>query len=168
MKKIILLSALYPAIVSAFCFEEAGQRYNVDPLLLKAIAMQESFLNPNAININKNKKGEIVSRDYGLMQINSTWFDDLSDFNVNESTVMAPCFNVNLGAWVLSSNFSTHGFNWNSVGAYNAGFKKSKQIYRDDYISKIKKHYQELQQEYNLSPHRRVPLIRRYSDIHAP
>lgn len=135
----------------AFCFEEAGQRYNVDPLLLEAIAKQESSLNADSVNVNYNQYGEEVSRDYGLMQINSNWFNDLAEFNVNKSTVMSPCFNVNLGAWVLSSNFSTHGYNWNSIGAYNAGFKKSKQKARNVYIEKIKEKYQKLKHINNKS-----------------
>ncbi|POC20236.1 lytic transglycosylase domain-containing protein, partial [Vibrio vulnificus] len=87
--------------------------------LLEAIAKVESSLNPSAYNENKNSAGKVVSRDFGLMQINSSWFEKLSDFNVNEHNVYEPCFNVSLGAWVLSSNFASHGYNWNSVGAYN-------------------------------------------------
>lgn len=151
MKKYLTLLLVFPSVASAFCFDEAGQRYNVDPDLLKAIAMQESSLNPNATNINRNQYGEIVSRDYGLMQINSEWFPRLAKFEVNELTVMEPCFNVNLGAWVLSSNFSTHGYNWNSVGAYNAGFKESSQAARDRYIIEIKNNYQEIKASNNQS-----------------
>ena len=62
---------------------------------------------------------------------------------------MEPCFNVHLGAWVLASNFSTHGTNWNSVGAYNAGFKASKQKLRDEYVTKIKQHYLKIKSSKN-------------------
>lgn len=132
---------IFPSFVNAFCFDEAGQYYNVDPKLLKAIAMVESSLNPHAYNENLNDRGDVVSRDYGLMQINSSWFNRLDQFDVNEQTVYEPCFNVFLGAWVLSSNFSTHGYNWNSVGAYNAGFSKSKEQARQVYIRKVKRYY---------------------------
>ncbi len=138
MKYSLYILLIIPSLSHAFCFEEAAAFYGVDPVLLKSIAMVESSLKPNAFNENKNKSGIVVSRDFGLMQINSQWFSKLSEFNVNEKNVYEPCFNVSLGAWVLSSNFATHGFNWNSVGAYNAGFLPSKQKARDEYITKVK------------------------------
>ncbi|CAK2097621.1 lytic transglycosylase domain-containing protein [Vibrio splendidus] len=132
---------LIPFQASAFCFDEAGYHYNVSPNLLRAIARVESNLNPNAINENKNNRGEVVSRDYGLMQINSSWFKKLSDFNVNDQNIYEPCFNVSLGVWVLSSNFSSHGYNWNSIGAYNAGFSKRTETARKIYIQKVQSVY---------------------------
>ncbi len=83
----------------------------------------------------------MVSRDYGLMQINSSWFNKLSDFNVNDQNIYEPCFNVSLGAWVLSSNFASHGYNWNSIGAYNVGFSKRTETARKIYIKKVQKVY---------------------------
>lgn len=38
------------------CFAAAGARYQIEPLLLKAISAGESSLRPGAININKDKK----------------------------------------------------------------------------------------------------------------
>ncbi len=38
MKKSCLLLLIFPSAVSAFCFEEAGEHYNVSPDLLRAIA----------------------------------------------------------------------------------------------------------------------------------
>jgi len=57
---------------SAFCFEEAAEKYDLSADLLKAIARVESGFKPDAVN--KNKDG---SYDYGLMQINSRWYDIL-------------------------------------------------------------------------------------------
>lgn len=132
---------LFPSLGFGYCFEEAGLHYNVSPDLLRAIAQVESNFNPKAYNENKNAQGEIVSRDFGLMQINSTWFDRLSEFNVNEQNIYEPCFNVSLGAWVLSANFASHGYNWNSIGAYNAGFSKRTENARQIYIQKVQKVY---------------------------
>ena len=140
-KPLLYLSLLSPCFSWAFCFDEAGRYYNVDPLLLKSIATVESSLNPNAYNENKNKSGQVVSRDFGLMQINSHWFSKLSDFNINETNIYEPCFNVHLGAWILSSNFASHGYNWNSVGAYNAGFSKRTESARKIYIQKVQSVY---------------------------
>ncbi|MFA0719457.1 lytic transglycosylase domain-containing protein [Vibrio splendidus] len=141
MKKLILFFSVFPSVVYSFCFDEAGKHYNVDPDLLRSIAQVESSLDPNAYNENKNKKGQVTSRDFGLMQINSSWFPRLAEFNVNETNVYEPCFNVSLGAWVLSSNFASHGYNWNSVGAYNAGFLKRTESARKIYIKKVQKVY---------------------------
>ncbi|NOI41087.1 lytic transglycosylase domain-containing protein [Vibrio sp. 070316B] len=144
MRSLFYLSLLFPCFSKAFCFDEAGRYYNVEPRLLKSIATVESSLNPNAYNENKNKSGHVVSRDFGLMQINSHWFDKLSDFNINETNIYEPCFNVYLGAWVLSSNFASHGYNWNSVGAYNAGFHERTENARKIYIQKVQSVYYEL------------------------
>ncbi|MEZ9187511.1 lytic transglycosylase domain-containing protein [Vibrio splendidus] len=141
MKKSILLLSVFPSVGYSFCFDEAGQHYNVAPALLRAIAQVESSLDPNAYNENKNKKGQVTSRDFGLMKINSIWFPRLAEFNVNKANIYEPCFNVSLGAWVLSSNFASHGYYWNSVGAYNAGFSKRTENTRKIYIQKVQSVY---------------------------
>lgn len=66
---LLALSLGLTAQAHAWCFAEAGQRYHIDPLLLKAIAIKETNLNPKAIGKNRDKKGNVTSRDYGLMQI---------------------------------------------------------------------------------------------------
>ncbi|WP_390241732.1 lytic transglycosylase domain-containing protein [Vibrio sp. R78045] len=141
MKKLSLLLFLFPNVAHSFCFDEAGEHYNVDPKLLRSIAQVESSLDPDAYNENKNQHGKTVSRDFGLMQINSTWFGKLSEFNVTEYNIYEPCFNVSLGAWVLASNFASHGYNWNSVGAYNAGFSNRTENARKIYIQKVQTVY---------------------------
>ncbi|GBL02322.1 twitching motility protein PilT [Vibrio harveyi] len=141
MKFKMIFVFLVPFQTSAFCFDEAGQYYNVSPDLLRAISQVESSLDPAAYNENKNAAGKITSRDFGLMQINSIWFSKLADLNVNEKNVYEPCFNVSLGAWVLSTNFATHGYNWNSIGAYNAGFSKRTENARKIYIQKVQSVY---------------------------
>ncbi|HEX8826534.1 MAG TPA: lytic transglycosylase domain-containing protein, partial [Xanthobacteraceae bacterium] len=54
------------ACAHADCFDEAAKYQKVNPLILRAIAWNESHNKPDAIN--KNANG---STDYGLMQINS-------------------------------------------------------------------------------------------------
>ncbi|AQS38990.1 transglycosylase family protein [Shewanella psychrophila] len=139
MKKLIVLTALTSLNAHAFCFDEAGIYYHVNPKLLSAIAKVESDYQSHAININRNSKGKTISTDYGLMQINSHWFSRLSPFGVNKDNLLSDaCYNVHIGAWVQSQNFSTHGYNWNSVGAYNAGFSAKTLTRRLTYIRKIK------------------------------
>lgn len=144
MKHAGYLLYVLPSAASAFCFEQAGAHYNVSPSLLRAVAQVESGLNAHAYRENTNALGQVTSRDYGLMQINSSWFDTLSAFNIDESSVFEPCFNVSLGAWILASNFASHGYNWNSVGAYNAGFSMQNETARQQYISKVQSVYYSL------------------------
>ncbi len=121
--------------VNAFCFNEAGEKYNISPLLLAAMAYTESSFNSKAINsANTNK-----SVDYGLMQINTFWLPHLKKMNISkEDLIDDACLNVHVGAWVLAQNFKQNGENWQSVGAYNAGFRIKAQSARDRYISMVK------------------------------
>lgn len=137
MKKILLIMIFSVAVfsrgASAFCFESAGQRYGVDPLLLIAIAQAESSLNPKAINKNKNK-----SIDVGLMQINSIWFKSLEEWGISKSDLIEkPCQNVYVGAYILALNIKKNGVNWKSIGAYNAGFSDKTEKAREIYAKKI-------------------------------
>ena len=141
MKKLSWLLLFVPSVSNAFCFDDAGEHYNVSADLLRAIAKVESNFDPNAYHENTNQYGKVISRDYGLMQINSSWFERLGEFSINESNIYTPCLNVMLGAWVLSSNFASHGYNWNSVGAYNAGFSKRTENARKIYIQKVQRVY---------------------------
>lgn len=130
---IILLMGLLSFKSFAFCFDNAGAYYDVNPQLLKAIATVESSLNANAVNKSENS--------LGLMQIHPQWFSRLHKFDITPGQLLSePCINVNVGAWILAWNFNTHGKNWNSIGAYNAGFSKSEraQANRKIYIQKVK------------------------------
>lgn len=127
----------------AFCFNEAGETYNVNPLLLKAISYTESRLDPNAIN-KANSNG---TYDIGLMQINSNWFPMLIQNGVNPDLVKTdPCANVFVGAWILAQNFETSGEGWLAVGAYNAGYSKRTEAARKRYIELVKQNFERLQE----------------------
>ncbi|PUA41484.1 lytic transglycosylase [Pseudomonas protegens] len=131
--------------VQAFCFKEAGARYREDPLLLESMARQESGLNPQAFNLNKDKHGKVLSIDYGLMQINSVHIPQLIEMGVLKSPsdlLNNPCLNVQVGAWVLAKHLQKCGVNWNCLGSYNAGFKESNEEKRVRYARKIYSFYE--------------------------
>ena len=111
------------------CWFEAGERFGVDPWLLYAIATQESALNPTAVNVNR-KGTSAESRDVGLMQINSFWFEALADMGISEEQLYDSCTNIHVGAWVLSQKIRIFGNTWNAVGAYNAGTARTQQAER--------------------------------------
>ncbi|PAZ33854.1 lytic transglycosylase, partial [Escherichia coli] len=116
------------AIGGTSCFENAGKLYNIDPQLLRAIAIVESKMKPNAIGYNRNAKGELLTRDFGLMQINETHVRNLKKQGIisNENELITyPCLNIYVGTSILSKHFSKCGVNWQCLGTYNAGFSEN-------------------------------------------
>jgi soluble lytic murein transglycosylase-like protein len=119
------LTLLWAISCHAFCFQAAGARYRVDPLLLESIAIHESGMNPYATGINRNTAGHITSLDYGVMQINSTHIPELRQLGLIHSPqdlLNDACLNVQVGAWVLARTLRLCGVSWECLGAYNAGF----------------------------------------------
>ncbi|OAT14685.1 PilT family plasmid conjugative transfer putative membrane protein [Buttiauxella noackiae ATCC 51607] len=142
----LLLTAVMSLPAQAFCFNEAGARYQIDPRLLQAIARQESSLNPKAVNINRNKAGKVVSRDYGIMQVNDTHVPRLIRMGVlksKEELLTNPCLNVQIGAWVLANHLQVCGISWSCLGSYNAGFAttQTQETRRMNYARKIYDRY---------------------------
>lgn len=125
---ILLFALMSPA--SAVCFAEAGARYGVSPLLLKAIQMQENSRgNPRLVT--KNSNG---TEDFGLMGINSIWLQHLKKYEITRDHLLDPCVNVMVGAWILSNHITRHGFTWESVGMYHSRTP----ALRDGYANRIK------------------------------
>ncbi len=121
------------------CFETAAKRYNVEVPLLLAIAQNESAMNPQATNINTDK-----SQDSGLMQINDLWLDTLGEFGIDRPLLLSdPCTNIYVGAWILAQNIQRYGYNWEAVGAYNAGHRRTQgaKKRRYSYAIKVQKQY---------------------------
>lgn len=149
----ILLTACKGAIVLAMlagictsaraeCWFDAGQRHDIDPLLLYSIAKVESSLNPTAINRNRNG-----TYDIGLMQINSTHLPRLNKAGITrEQLLNDSCTSVMAGAQILSEFISRHGYTWEAVGAYNAGSAPNRRELRHRYAKKVWHHYTKLKQ----------------------
>jgi len=111
------------------CFHEAAARYSVDERLLLAIAKVESNFNPSAVHANSDG-----TRDVGLMQINSSHFEELRPYRIDEATLLArPCVNVGVGAWILAGFIRQHGLTWRAVGSYAAGNRPEKEAARAAY-----------------------------------
>jgi soluble lytic murein transglycosylase-like protein len=110
------------------CWEEAANKYGINPYLLYAIAKTESSLNPNAFNRNKNG-----SYDIGLMQINSIWLPTLRKYGLTERHLYDPCTSIQVGAWILAQNMQRWGNSWDAVGAYNS----ANPTYRLPYAMKV-------------------------------
>lgn len=94
-------------------------------------------MNPKAIGQNK-RNGKVVSEDVGLMQINSSWYPVLEKMGITRHDLLNnPCQNIYVGAWILAKNIASNGVNWESVGAYNAGFKNANAPFRMKYAKKF-------------------------------
>ncbi len=102
-----------PLISDAFCYEDAGDAYGINPSLLLAIVKTESNFNPQAIN--RNLDGSV---DIGLMQINSYWFQR---YRLDANMLLNdPCYNIMAGARILKTCIDKYGYTWEAVGCYNA------------------------------------------------
>lgn len=138
---------LFSVPSQAFCFNEAGIRYKVDPLLLRSMATVESSLNPHAVGMNRNKKEVVTSRDYGLMQINDRHIPQLRAMGLvhNEQDLLNnTCLNVQIGAWILAKHLKQCGVNWQCLGSYNAGFADNNGERRMIYARKVYAKYLKL------------------------
>lgn len=112
----------------ADCFDEAARYQKVNPLILRAIAWQESHNTPDATHRNANG-----SVDYGVMQINSIHLPKLAQYGISSSTLMEPCKNVYIAAWHLRQKMNKYGNSWAAVGAYHS----ETPALRDQYAQQI-------------------------------
>jgi len=114
---VLLTAGVYLASCNARadCFDDAAEYQQVNPLILRAIAWQESRNRPDAKN--KNVNG---STDYGLMQVNSIHLPVLSRYGIGRDTLMEPCKNVYIAAWHLRQKMNRYGNTWQAVGAYHS------------------------------------------------
>jgi len=86
------------------------------PAASQAMAATESDFDPLTRHVNQDG-----SVDVGIMQINSVWFPVLRQFGIGPRTLWDPCYNIQVGAWILAGNIRRYGYTWRAVGAYNAG-----------------------------------------------
>lgn len=122
------------------CLQSAATYQRIDPALLKAIAVQESGMNPRAVNQNKNG-----SKDHGVFQINDTWLPTLKKFGITQADLYDPCVSAYVGAWVLAQAIAQHGPTWRAVGAYNAGNSPKREAARIRYAKTIMSQYVKIQ-----------------------
>lgn len=127
------------------CWVQAAKKYGLDAWLLYTIAMQESTLNPRAVN--KNTDGSL---DVGLMQINSQHFPRLARMGISAESLWEPCLNIHVGAWILADTIRVLGPTWNAVGGYNAGIRNTttQADKRARYARRIERLYYRLQHKH--------------------
>lgn len=100
--------------------------FRIEPNLIKAIALVESNLKKDSIGKNRDKKNNIKSFDYGLMQINQMHIPMLKKRGIikdERDLLDNPCLNIKIGTEILYKHFSRCGMTWQCLGTYNAGFE---------------------------------------------
>ncbi|MGG7250567.1 lytic transglycosylase domain-containing protein [Escherichia coli] len=128
------------SFASSACFNEAGTMFRIEPNLIKAIALVESNLKKDSIGKNRDKKNNIKSFDYGLMQINQMHIPMLKKRGIikdERDLLDNPCLNIKIGTEILYKHFSRCGMTWQCLRTYNAGFAMDNQKKRLQYAQKI-------------------------------
>lgn len=119
---------------------EAGELVGVDPLLLVAIAYEESALHPYALNLqgrpmfpgSLDEAREALridaltrSIDIGALQVNTQWIDRLNrrgPMQLGREALLDPAISATLGAAVLKTELdATGGDTWRAVARYHTG-----------------------------------------------
>lgn len=128
------------SFASSACFNEAGTMFRIEPNLIKAIALVESNLKKDSIGKNRDKKNNIKSLDYGVMQINQMHIPMLKKRGIikdERDLLDNPCLNIKIGTEILYKHFSRCGMTWQCLGTYNAGFAMDNKKKRLQYAQKI-------------------------------
>lgn len=116
----------------SFCFNEAGQLYGINPIVLRAIARVESNTTPDAVHRNSNG-----TYDVGLMQINTIWKSTLGEERWRH--LGDACYNAKTGAWILAGCFSTYGYTWKAIGCYNSRTPEKSESYAKRVFSQLER-----------------------------
>jgi len=116
----------------AFCFQEAGEMYNINPQILRAIAKVESNFNYKALHQNTNG-----TYDVGLMQINSGWASVLGEERWKQ--LGEACYNTKTGAWILSQCIAKYGYNWKAIGCYHSQTPAKRDQYAQMVFNQLQK-----------------------------
>ena len=122
------------ALLLVFAFPVFSVKAEVaPPTLLNAIGIQESGMNPFAVNVageghnpaTREEALQIIrqaqsagkSFDVGVFQINSWW---MARYNIPPESLLDPAINRQWGMFVLSQEIARHGLNWKAVGKYHS------------------------------------------------
>lgn len=83
------------------CIQTAATAFKVHPLLIKVLLDVEGG-RPGTASANTNK-----THDYGPMQINGIWFDDLARFGITPHQIRYDaCINIYAGTWIFMTEYA--------------------------------------------------------------
>ena len=121
----------------AVCWDAAANASQVDPVLLKAIAWQESRGRPRAIG----PRLPDGNRALGLMQINTIHLPQLKQYGLREADLFDPCKSQHVGARILAECIAQFGAIWRAVGCYYAGPRSKAYAKQNEYVRDVQSHY---------------------------
>ena len=136
---LITVAAFYGVSSSAYavCWDAAAHASQVDPVLLKAIAWQESRGRPRAIG----PRLPDGNRALGLMQINTIHLPQLKHYGYREADLFDPCKSQHVGARILADCIAQFGAIWRAVGCYYAGPRSKAYAKQNEYVRDVQSHY---------------------------
>jgi len=114
-RSLLALLACLPTHALADCIDDAAAYHGVNAQVLRAIGYQESHLNPQAHNRNRNG-----SEDLGMFQINTIHLPELSRYGIGRQALYDPCVSAYVAAWHLARKVQLHGNSWQAIGAYHS------------------------------------------------
>ncbi len=125
------------AAIPAACILAAASKYQVPPAILYTLLEVEGG-RVGTVSQNSND-----TQDLGPMQINTIWVPQLArrygidQRATRENLIRNGCFNVDAGAWILSSRIREAGNFWRGVAHYHSRTPSRARIY----LSKVLEHY---------------------------
>lgn len=131
----MLLLALSGA-AAADCIEKAAATFGTHPDVLRAIAIVESKVRPQAVNVNPNG-----SVDRGLFQINSIHLPELAQAGIGPEDLHDVCLSSNVAALLLKRKMKVFGDTWAAVGAYHSTIPEK----GERYIRKVRPVFEGMQ-----------------------
>lgn len=143
---------IVPALARASCWEEAAREHGIDPLLLKAIAWQESRGWTGAVG----PKLPGGNRAIGLMQINTVHLPTLEKYGIRREHLFDACVSQRVGAWVLADCIHRFGPTWKAVGCYNTGPGSKNIAAQERYVRSVQRFYQGYRQQAEKSAEKHV------------
>lgn len=129
-------------------FLSASQKNGVPFALLKAHAIRESGLNPNAIRQEPGNSNRPPSASYGLMQIlwwqNSNRFAKYgyNDDQIGDGSLLYdPNVNTDIAAQLIRDNLNQFGNLRDAINAYNTGVAEVKREAPGNYVNMVINYY---------------------------
>lgn len=117
------MKAMIAVVVLMLISTAGAQAQGPLPALIRAVALQESGLDPLALNVagrsyrpaTRKEAEDLIhqalkdgrSFDVGLMQINSWW---IHRYDIPPVSLLDPDINMRWGKWILKQEIKRHGF----------------------------------------------------------